>query len=123
MNSLTTTFGVLQRCRFPGYLWNLIRTGGTHENNCGYLLSASFAAPDSEKPDSPPVEQKTRQWYIAPDSTDSQIVQTALKCILTSVEHEARECFRYNGKAIFGPHLDAEFLWTIADMRDEGAIE
>ena len=50
--------------------------------------------------------------------TPSELVQTALKCVLTSLEHEAREHFTYRGAAIFGPHFDVEALVRIADRRD-----
>jgi hypothetical protein len=54
--------------------------------------------------------QYTRKWYISHEATASEVVQTALKLVLTSVEHEARESFRYCGHAIFGPHLSVEKL-------------
>lgn len=54
--------------------------------------------------------QKTRKWRLSEHMTRSEIVQTALKCVLTSVEHEARERFLYRGQAIFGPHFDVEQL-------------
>nr|WP_315206420.1 hypothetical protein [uncultured Albidiferax sp.] len=42
--------------------------------------------------------------------TPSEVVQTALKCVLTSLEHEARENFKYKGAPIFGPHFDVDDL-------------
>ena len=47
------------------------------------------------------------------EATRSEVVQTALKCVLTSVEHEARESFTYRGRAIFGPHLDVDVLHSL----------
>jgi hypothetical protein len=46
-------------------------------------------------------------------------VQTALKAVLTAEEHEAREQFFYRGGAVFGPHINVDRLWTIADELDE----
>jgi hypothetical protein len=37
-------------------------------------------------------------------------VQTAFKCVLTSIEHEAREQFTYSGARVFGPHFDVDAL-------------
>jgi hypothetical protein len=45
-----------------------------------------------------------RKWPIEPEHTEGEIVRTALKAVLTAVEHEAREQFLFDGKAIFDPH-------------------
>lgn len=63
-------------------------------------------------------EQTTRKWYLSPYMTRSELVQTALKCVLTSMEHRTREHFKYRGKRIFGPHLDCDALWEISDKTD-----
>jgi hypothetical protein len=57
--------------------------------------------------------QHTRKWLLSQHMTDSEIVQTAFKCFLTSMEHRAREYFRYRGKRIFGPHFDSDALYDI----------
>ena len=59
--------------------------------------------------------QKTRKWPISQYAVKSEVVTTALKCVLTSVEHRVRENFKYRGKRIFGPHFDVDALWEIAD--------
>lgn len=65
------------------------------------------------------MEQKTRRWLISPHATDSEIVQTLFKLCLTSMEHRAREHFRYRGRPIFGPHFDVDALHSVCDMTDE----
>jgi hypothetical protein len=45
--------------------------------------------------------------------TRSEVVQTALKAVLSAEEHEARERFLYKGKAVFGPHFDVDVLHSI----------
>lgn len=55
--------------------------------------------------------QKTRKWLLSPFMTKSEIVQTAFKCCITSMEHRTREAFKYRGKRIFGPHFDVDALW------------
>lgn len=59
-----------------------------------------------------------RKWRISAHMTDSEIVQTALLAVLTAEEHEAREAFRYKGRAIFGPHLSVEKLWELTGGTD-----
>lgn len=62
-----------------------------------------------------------RKWRMSMHMTKSEIVQTALKAVLTAEEHEARERFRFRGRAIFGPHLNIETLWEIADRQERRA--
>ncbi|NOS72036.1 MAG: hypothetical protein HOP33_19175 [Verrucomicrobia bacterium] len=72
------------------------------------ILRARFMAKDIVTGE--PEEQFTRKWLLSEHMTRSEIVATALKCVLTSEEHEAREDFLYRGQRIFGPHLDVEEL-------------
>lgn len=58
-------------------------------------------------------DQHTRRWLLTPQMTDSEIVQTAFKCCLTSYEHRCREAFMYRGARIFSPHFDVEDLVRI----------
>ncbi len=57
--------------------------------------------------------QTTRKWLLSEHMVKSEIVQTVFKCVLTSVEHECREAFTYQGKPIFGPHFDVDSLVEI----------
>jgi hypothetical protein len=76
------------------------------------LLSAWYVEPDIET--SRPEQQITRKWFISEHATRSEIVQTALKCVLTSAEHRVRESFTYHGRRVFGPHFDVEQLAELA---------
>lgn len=58
-------------------------------------------------------DQFTRKWLLSEHMVKSEIVQTAFKCYLTSLEHRAREHFKYRGKRIFGPHFDVDALHAI----------
>ena len=58
--------------------------------------------------------QHGRKWYVSAHSTTSEIVQTALKACITSMEHIVRENFYYKGERIFGPHNDVETLVMLA---------
>jgi hypothetical protein len=62
-------------------------------------------------------EQRGRKWMLSQHMTKSEIVATALKAYLTAMEHEARETFRYRGKAIFGPHFDVDALVGFAGRK------
>ncbi|SRR5581483_10871770 len=57
--------------------------------------------------------QYTRKWHIEYDNELGQVVQTAFKCVLTSIEHRVREHFLYRGRNIFGPHFDLDHLWEL----------
>jgi len=61
--------------------------------------------------------QTGRKWRISKFMTKGEIVQTALKAVLTAEEHEARERFLYRGYAIFGPHFDIEALHALAEKQ------
>lgn len=54
--------------------------------------------------------QFTRKWLLSQYMTKSELVQTVLKCALTSAEHRVREHFLYKGERIFGPHFDVDSL-------------
>jgi hypothetical protein len=55
--------------------------------------------------------QTTRAWVIDRTTcTPSSIVATCFKCILTSMEHRAREWFLYRGEPVFHPHRNVEDL-------------
>lgn len=64
---------------------------------------------------SEPFVQMSRRWLIRPEASRSEIVQTAFKCVLTALEHETREQFLYNGRAVFGPHYDVDALWELSE--------
>ena len=63
-------------------------------------------------------EWEGRKWFLSSDSSRSEIVQTAFKAVITALEHEARETFRYNGQAIFGPHFDCDLLVELCKRSD-----
>lgn len=49
-----------------------------------------------------------RKWLISKHMTESEIVQTVFKAVLTWVEHETRENFKYKDTIVFNPHLDVK---------------
>lgn len=61
--------------------------------------------------------QKTRKWLLSKHMVKGEIVQTALKCVLTSLEHRAREHFKYKGELIFCPHFDIDAFVELAKAK------
>lgn len=60
--------------------------------------------------------QHGRKWLLSPHMTRSELVTTAIKAVLTAIEHEAREEFLYRGEMIFAPHFDVEDLVTLSQV-------
>jgi hypothetical protein len=63
-------------------------------------------------------EWEGRKWFLSSHISKSEIVQTAFKAVITALEHEARETFRYKGEAIFGPHFDCDLLVELCKRSD-----
>lgn len=52
--------------------------------------------------------------YLSPHMTPSELVRVAFGLFKSYEEHECREFFKYAGRAVFGPHIDIDALWTAA---------
>lgn len=57
-----------------------------------------------------PMPWTSRKWMLSPHMCKNEIVTTAFKAVMTAMEHEVRESFRYRGVSIFNPHLDPDAL-------------
>lgn len=102
---------IVRDLSFPGYEFIVVRLGDADGH---FYLQARFQAADANAPEH--IEQQTtRKWLLSVHMTRSELVQTALKCVLTSVEHEAREQFTYRGRRVFGPHFSVDALAQAAD--------
>ena len=71
----------------------------------GYLLQMSYYETDVENPNTPPVLQSTRKWYVSPFMSESEIVETAWACACRSMLHVASEHFRYLGSQVYSQHF------------------
>lgn len=80
-------------------------------------LQVQFTASDTRY-GGPPTHQTGRKWFLSPHMTESELVGTAMKAVLTAVEHEARESFTYRGRPVYGPHIPIAQLWTAAEYVD-----
>lgn len=105
---------VLRMVEFPGYTFHLVG-----DFVSATYLQASFYAPCNVE-GGKAVRQTTRKWQLSAHMTPSELVQTAFKCVLTSIEHEAREQFRYRQRAIFGPHFNVERLAELCEQGSQG---
>ena len=98
-------------CSYPDYTFKI----GISRTSAIYL-QATYLEADTVTGN---VEtQFTRRWSLSPEMGKSEIVATAFKCILTSMEHRTREWFLYRGKAIYQPHYDVDALHAICDQRE-----
>ena len=51
-----------------------------------------------------------RPWPIDLSITNGDLVQTAFKAIMTAVEHEVREQFKFQGETVMNPHRTMELI-------------
>jgi len=104
--TLNQVFEIVDRLAYPGFTWHV---RGNFGANGPVTLHATFLAPDVDAHVGA-VEQTTRKWLLSQWMVPGEIVQTALKCVLTAIEHEAREQFTYRGERVFGPHFSIDEL-------------
>lgn len=64
-----------------------------------------------------PSPQSSRKWLLSAYMTKSEFIQTCLKAVLTAVEHEAREHFKYKGEAVYRPHYDVDALHSLCTSK------
>jgi hypothetical protein len=56
--------------------------------------------------------------YPSEHATQSELLQSIFGLYKGYWEHEARENFKWKGRRIFGPHIDVEAQWEIAQRID-----
>ncbi len=111
MDWIETAKSILTVCDFKDYTFkvDVSRTGAVY-------LQATYLEADTV---TGKIEmQYTRRWFLSPEMTSSEIVSTAFKCALTSMEHRTREWFLYRGRAVYQPHYDVNDLWAICENRE-----
>lgn len=109
---------LLAQVNFPGYTFQVDCDVGA-----GIVrMQGSYYEPDALTGYGTTL-QKTRKWLLSAHMTDSEIVFTAFKLCLTSMEHRTREFFTYRGERIASPHFDVEDLVKLcrAGRADAGA--
>lgn len=104
---------ILDECEFENYKFHV----GTFSRNSGaYFIQISYEEPDVNT--GVMETQRGRKWHVSPHATRSEVVQTAFKAVLTSMEHRAREHFKYQGCSIFGPHFDVHNLVLLCQSKN-----
>jgi hypothetical protein len=85
------------------------------EKGDGWMVQMSYLEADIEKPDSEPVEQKTRKWYVSGFMTETEIVETCWAMVQRSMMHIAGEHFTYKGRRVYSPHFDVNARIELCD--------
>lgn len=62
-------------------------------------------------------EWQSRKWLLSEHMTDSEIIQTVFKAVMTAEEHEIREKFLYDNVPVLGPHIDLLGLASFLALR------
>lgn len=103
---------IVGECKFPDYHLSAVEVNGIS------FIRASYQEADTVTGEME--RQQTRQWVIETCATQDQIVSTAFLCILTSMEHRAREWFTYRNAPIYQPHQGVNALLAITPLRKSG---
>lgn len=103
----------VKRVDFPEYNFEV------SEGHGGVYLRATYVERDTYS--RIPEVQYTRKWTLHPEMTESEVVQTAFKCAITSMEHRVRESFKYCGARVFSPHFDVQDLVRLCQDGRENA--
>lgn len=56
--------------------------------------------------------------YLSEHMNISELTRKAFGLFMAYEEHECREWFKLNERAVFGPHIDIDSLWDVADKLD-----
>lgn len=120
MKSFAQIEAIIDQISYKDWFFLLVRQGPP--SNGTIYLQIHFNAPDNDNPEVT-VRQHGRKWLISPHMTTSEIVQTALKAVLTAEEHETRERFFYKGCTPFAPHFDVDLLCSLASVPVEDSLD
>lgn len=93
--------------------------GWTRER--GYYFQVEAPVKDVETGETVPMLGP--RGYLSESASDSELIQIAFGLYKGFWEHEARETFVYRGRRVFGPHIDTNALWEVAERLDAGAVE
>jgi len=113
---LRRTYDLIKDIHFPNYFFY------AEEKHGGVMLWAQYYehnvyTPKGTMQATKPEKQVTRKWRLTPSMTDSEIVQTAFKCIITSAEHRTREHFTFMKQRVFSPHYN---VYDLVEICREG---
>lgn len=102
---------VVDKVKFPDYTFRVVDVDGVALFIQGEYIEADTVTGAQEL-------QKTRLWLVADNDTEDEIVRTMFKIIMTSMEHKAREWFKYEGYSIMNPHFSVQQYKAIMEAKD-----
>lgn len=100
---------LINQCSFKGLSFDVIQEGPEAvflRVECAYG-ACNFTGD--------PFPWKGRKFRLSSFMTDGEIVQTAFLAIMTSMEHEVREIFTFQGASVFDPHYD---IYKLVELRN-----
>jgi hypothetical protein len=83
-------------------------------------LNAGMYCAAKAPPKADPAEWRGRKWRISRYSTEREVVGTAFAAVMAAIEHEHRESFKYQGAAVFGPHIPLPALQAASYLEPDG---
>ena len=114
--------GILDKVTYLDWAWEIQSLGYQHIEDTsielphkGWLIQCCFRSPCADT--GVMIAQKGRKWYVSPHAVTSEVVRTCFLAVQTAMEHEIRECFRYNGAQVFGPHIAVAALEEVAGRK------
>jgi hypothetical protein len=87
---------LLEKVTFPGYTFELGEENGVRFVRIYYNEPDTATGIDET--------QYGRKWWLEPTDSEMGFLQSCFKALLTSLEHRARECFKYDGYPLMFPH-------------------
>ncbi len=112
MKGLEDFLHILERIKYPGFTFKL-------EQRSGEIFLSVVCVDGTNNVTGDPEAWSGRKWLLQRHMTNSEVIQTVFKAILTALEHEARELFTYRGVSVLDGHMDLE---QIANMKKNGVL-
>ena len=106
MKGLDEFILITERIDYPGFSLKL-------EQRSGEIFLSVVCVNGVNNATQEPEAWSGRKWLLQRHMTNSEVVQTAFKAILTALEHEARELFTYRGVPVMMGHYDVEQLVSL----------
>lgn len=114
MKTFIELAGLVTKCDHPVFRFMVRRHPGTQRP---YLQIRCLGTCNTT---GEPLDWAGRKWGLSYHMTDSEVVQTCFKAVLTALEHEAREQFRFDGAAVMNPHYD---IYALKRLCEEQAFD
>lgn len=110
MKGLDDFLHIIERTSYPGFTFKL-------EQRSGEVFLSVVCVTGIDNATGDPDAWSGRKWLLQRHMTNSEVVLTAFKAVLTALEHEARELFIYRGQPILHGHPDVEQLVTLMENK------